>query len=426
MDFSFYRRNAWWLGTGLLLMFASCFGQTYFISLFAGGIREEFGLSNGAWGGIYTIATISSAAVLVQAGRLADTMPLVRLCIIIVLLYAGAALIMATSVHVVMLVVAIFGLRFCGQGMMTHIGMTAMARWFAANRGRAVAIAVLGLPLAEASMPIIIVTLKDAMSWRIVWVIVIAVLLTMVLPALFLLLRHGRTPQGEGGGESAVGMGGRHWSRGEVLRHWSFYALLPGILASPFIGTCALFHQVHIAEVRGFDLATMALAFPLYALVSVATSLLAGHLVDRVGPTRILPYFLLPLTFAIAVLALPGGVWVWFVMLMGIGLSQGVVVTIIGSLWATLYGTRWIGSVKAIFTAAMVFATAAGPGITGVIIDEGVNFPQQALYLSAYCLAVTIILASIAPKLAAALPERAVVPATLPQPGPDVPRPQGG
>lgn len=426
MDLSFYRRNAWWLGTGLLLMFSSCFGQTYFISLFAGGIREEFGLSNGAWGGIYTIATISSAALLIQVGRLADTMPLLRLCVIIVACYALAALIMATSVHVVMLVVAIFGLRFCGQGMMTHMGMTAMARWFAANRGRAVAIAVLGLPIAEASMPFIVVTLKDVIGWRYVWVLAIVVLLAVVLPALFLLLRHGRTPQGEGGGESAVGMGGRHWTRGEVLRHWSFYALLPGILASPFIGTCALFHQVHIAEVRGFDLTTMTLAFPLYALVSVLTSLFAGHVIDRVGPTRILPFFLLPLTFAIAVLALPGGVWVWFVMLMGIGLSQGVVVTIIGSLWATLYGTRWIGSVKAIFTAAMVFATAAGPGITGYIIDQGIDFPQQALYLSAYCLAVTIVLAIVAPRLAAALPERGVVSPAHPLPDPEAPRPQSG
>ncbi len=428
MDFSFYRRNAWWLGTGLLLMFSSCFGQTYFISLFAGGIREEFGLSNGAWGGIYTIATIGSAALLVQAGRLADTVPLVRLCVIIVLCYAVAALIMTTSVHVVMLIAAIFGLRFCGQGMMTHIGMTAMARWFSANRGRAVAIAVLGLPIAEATLPVVTVTLKDAMGWRFVWGLVIVALLGLVLPALFLLLRHGRTPQNEGGGESAVGMYGRHWTRGEVLRHWSFYALLPGILASPFIGTCAMFHQVHISEVRGFDLATMTLAFPLYALVSVSTSLFAGHVVDKVGATRILPYFLLPLTFAIAALALPGGVWVWFVVMMGIGLSQGVVVTIIGSLWATLYGTRWIGSVKAIFTAAMVFATAAGPGITGLIIDQGVNFPQQALYLSAYCLAVTVIMAVIAPRLRAALPERPVQSHEPPEPdpqGPDAAAPQG-
>ncbi|GAB5377031.1 MAG: MFS transporter [Acuticoccus sp.] len=403
MDFSFYRRNAWWLGTGLLLMFSSTFGQTYFISLFAGGIRETFDLTNGEWGGIYTIATIGSAALLIHIGRFADTMSLARLSVIILLFYAAAALLMMTAVHVVMLVVAIFGLRFCGQGMMTHLSMTAMARWFNANRGRAVAIAVLGLPLAEATLPSITVWAKDVLGWRAVWGIVVLVLLLLILPAVFMMLRHGRTPQNEGGGDNAVGMDGRHWSRRDVLHHWSFYALMPGILAPPFIGTCALFHQVHVADVRGYDLVTMTLAFPLYAAVSVTTSLLAGHIIDRFGPTRLLPFFLLPITIAIAFLAIPGGVWVWFVVMAGVGLSHGFAVTMTGSLWATLYGTRWIGGVKALFTAATVFATAAGPGITGVIIDEGINFPQQALYLSAYCLVVTGILAVLAPRLNAAL-----------------------
>lgn len=412
MSLSFYRRNAWWLGTGLLLTFTSTFGQTYFISLFAGGIREEFALSNGAWGGIYTIATVSSAALLIHIGRFADTMPLVRLSVIIILCYAAAALLMMSAVHVVMLAVAIFGLRFCGQGMMTHLAITAMARWFNANRGRAVAIAVLGMPLAEATLPSITVYVKDAMGWRFVWGVVAFVLICLILPAVFMLLRHGRMPQGEGGGDSAVGMFGRHWTRRDVLHHWSFYALMPGILAPPFIGTCALFHQVHVADVRGYDLVTMTLAFPLYAAVSVVTSLMAGHIIDRWGVTRILPFFLLPITVAIAFLAIPGGVWVWFVVMAGIGLSHGFMVTMTGTLWATLYGTRWIGGVKALFSAATVFATAAGPGITGYIIDAGVDFPGQALYLSAYCVVVTGILVVLAPRLNAAIaaPAAAVSP----------------
>ena len=404
MTLTFYRQNAWWLGTGMLLSFASSFGQTYFIALFAGGIRTEFGLSNGAWGGLYTIGTICSAALLLYVGRFADTMRLVRLAIIILILYAAAALVMMTSVHMVMLVVAIFGLRFCGQGMMSHLALTAMARWFAANRARAVAIAVLGFPLAEALWPMVAVRISDAVGWRASWGIVALAILFIIMPAVYLLLRHGRVPQGEGGGESAVGMEGRHWTRAEVVRHWSFYALLPSILASPFIGTCALFHQVHIADVRGWNLATMALAFPLYAVVSVSTSLIAGHVMDRIGPVRILPFFLLPLTVAIAVLALPGGVWVWFVMLAGIGVSQGVIITMMGSLWPTLYGTRWIGSVKAIFGSSMVVATAVGPGLTGYIIDQGVSFPEQALYFSAYCILMSAMLFVLAPRLGAALP----------------------
>ncbi|MEM0906695.1 MAG: MFS transporter [Pseudomonadota bacterium] len=404
MSLRFYRQNSWWLGTGLVLTFASSFGQTYFIGLFADPIRAEFGLSNGAWGGLYTVATIFSATVLVQAGKLVDTMSLARLAAGILVLYAGAALLMMTAGHVIVLGVAIFGLRFCGQGMMGHIAVSAMARWFAANRARAVAVAVLGFPIGEAVFPVIAVHVEEALGWRAAWAAVAVILLGVILPAVFVLLRRGRVPQGEGAGESAVGMGGRHWTRREVLKHWSFYALLPGLLAPPFIGTCIFFHQAHIADVRGFSLATMALAFPIYAFTSISTSLTAGLVLDRIGPTRVLPFCLVPLSVSIAALALPGGVWIWFLMLVGVGISQGVVITMMGTLWPTLYGTRWIGSVKSIISASMVVATALGPGVSGIIIDEGVSFPDQALTMSAYCLGISLLFFVIAPRLRGALP----------------------
>ncbi|WP_420394052.1 MFS transporter [Acuticoccus sp.] len=408
MRLGFYRRNAWWLGTGALFMFGSSFGQTYFIALFAGGIREEFGLSNGEWGGLYTVSTLASALCLIQLGRLADTMTLARLARIVLLAYAVAACAMALSQNVVMLALAVFGLRFCGQGMMTHLSTTAIARWFRANRGKAIAVAVLGFPLGEAMFPSIGVAVLGAVGWRGTWLIVAAAILLVLLPSLHLLLRHGRTPQGEGGGTDSPGLLGRQWTRAEVVRHWSFWAVLPGLLAPPFIGTCAIFHQVHIANVRDWDLSVMALGFTMYAGVSVASSLASGPLVDRIGPTRLLPVALLPLAAAISILAIPGGVEVWFAMLAGIGASQGFTVTLLGSIWPTLYGTRWLGSVRAVASAGMVMATALGPGITGAVIDAGVPFPGQALALSAWCLVMAGVFTLVAPRLTAMLPAQPV------------------
>ena len=59
----FLAENARWLSAGALLTFLSSFGQTFFISIFAGEIREGFDLSHGQWGGIYTIGTSASAVV---------------------------------------------------------------------------------------------------------------------------------------------------------------------------------------------------------------------------------------------------------------------------------------------------------------------------------------------------------------------------
>jgi len=55
-----------------VLTLSSCFGQTFFISIFAGEIRGEFGLSHGEWGGIYTIGTLASALLMLWAGGLTD------------------------------------------------------------------------------------------------------------------------------------------------------------------------------------------------------------------------------------------------------------------------------------------------------------------------------------------------------------------
>ncbi|RAH99807.1 MFS transporter [Acuticoccus sediminis] len=398
---NFYARNAWWLFTGAVFMFGSSFGQTYFIALFAGGIREEFGLSNGQWGGLYTVATLASAICLIRYGRLADTMTVTRLATLVLVLYAVAATTMALAPNVVVLCIAIFGLRFCGQGMMTHISMTAMARWFRANRAKAIAVAVLGFPVSEALWPPVGVVVLDDIGWRATWLVIAAMLLAIFLPALTLLTRKGRTPQGEGNDEEAPGMLGRQWTRGEVVRHWTFWVVLAGLLAPPFIGTCVFFHQVHIAAVRDYDLSVMALAFTIYAGASVTSSLVCGPIVDRVGPTRVLPFLLLPLSVAIAILAIPGGVVIWFLMVAGIGVSHGLVITLLGAIWPTLYGTRWIGSIKAVATSAMVMSTAAGPGITGAIIDLGIPFPNQALVLSAYCLAVSALYVTAAPRITA-------------------------
>ena len=122
----FYLENARWLGAGMALTLASSFGQTFFISLFAGHIMAGFALSHGEWSTIYLIGTLASAAVLIQAGRLADRMALGRLALWVLGLYVAVAVAMWANPSVWLLAILIFGLRFCGQGMMGHIAVTAI------------------------------------------------------------------------------------------------------------------------------------------------------------------------------------------------------------------------------------------------------------------------------------------------------------
>ena len=69
---NFLRENRAQLSAGVLLTFSSSYGQTYFIALFAAQIMAAYNLTDGQWGGIYTLSTTASAIVMFWAGALTD------------------------------------------------------------------------------------------------------------------------------------------------------------------------------------------------------------------------------------------------------------------------------------------------------------------------------------------------------------------
>ena len=110
-------------------------------------LRSEFGLSHGGFGSLYTLGTLASAAVLLPAGRLIDRLPLAVFTRWVVLGLAMAAAGFTLVAGPLTLALGIFALRFTGQGLMSHIALTAMARRYRRERGRAVAVASFGMPL---------------------------------------------------------------------------------------------------------------------------------------------------------------------------------------------------------------------------------------------------------------------------------------
>jgi sugar phosphate permease len=387
---SFLRSNLRWLAAGFLLTFTSAFGQTWFISLFAGDIKSEYGLTDGAWGSLYTVATLSAAGLMFWRGSAADTVRLSRLAPVMAGLFAVASIGMAATGSVVLLGISLFLLRFCGQGMFSHIAMTAMGRWFDARRGQAVSITSLGHPAGEIIMPIIAVLSIAMIGWRPTWLGVAAILVIAVVPALWFLLRDDRSPQGQASGATAPGLSGRHWRRLDAARHWLLPALLPVLMTPGFIGTVVFFQQVHIAEVKDWTLVQMAPGYTAFATTTVVSAFAAGWAADRFGPQRLLPLFLIPMGIGIALVAPAEQVFVWWVALGVIGITQGTASALWGVLLPVAYGTRHLGSIRSLVTTIMVVSTAIGPGITGLLIDRGIDFPTQSLYLGVWCFLLAI------------------------------------
>jgi MFS family permease len=358
-------------------------------------VQSAFGLSHGGWGGIYTLGTLLSAVTLVQVGRLADRFKVRSLALATIAAFALVCLAMAAVAHWAMLVFVVFGLRFCGQGMMSHLALTAMGRWFRGNRGRAVAIASLGFSFGEGLLPLGFVLLTGVIGWRQGWATAAAILAFVVAPLLFHLLRQERSPQSMSEAQHSAGLARRHWTRGEAMRHWLFWSLMPGVLAPAFISTSLFFHQVHLTTVKGWPLASFVATFPIYSTVSILSNFVAGAAADRFGAARLLPLYLLPTAIAMLIMATATTFWWAPLALVMLGMTQGASQAMIGSIWPEYYGTRNLGAIRAFAVAVMVFSTAVGPGITGLLIDAGIEFETQCLWMGGYAAAMSLVFVAL-------------------------------
>ena len=382
---AFIRTNSRWLFAGGVMTFATCFGQTFFIAIFARQIMDTYALSDGDWGTLYAIGTTASGLLMIWAGSMADHFRARTLVTVLLVIMSVFCLAMAFNSKVWLLPLVIFGLRITGQGMMYHIAMVSMARWYTATRGKAVAIATLGFSIGEAFLPLIVVSLLVFVTWQKIWVAA-AILSLVFIFILRFLLQSERTPQSIAEQTDAVGMGGHHWTRNQVIKHPLFWLLVPVAITPSTFTTSLFFQQVHLTDVKGWEHAQFVALFPAYTAMGVLATLVYGWAIDKWGSIRLLPVFLIPLALGLTVLSFVSGLAGGLIGLLLMAIMQGGSATVSIAFWSEAYGTKHVGSIKALAAAFMVFGSAIGPAMTGTLIDLGYSFPDQMIAYAIYVL----------------------------------------
>ena len=370
------------LAFGTLASLASAPGQTLVISLFNNDIRTAFNLTHGEFGQLYMYGTLASAALILWTGKLIDKFDLRLVFAITTLGLALACFVAGSSTGPISLLIALFLLRQFGQGLMSHISVTSVNRYYETVRGKASAIVGQGFSFAEAVLPISISTVIAIVGWRNTWFVLAVISVGIVLPLLLVLIadhkkRHGRyldrlailTDASVGFADKEQ----KQWTRGEMLRDPVFYGVFLVVFTPSFFNTGLMFHHQHIASAKGWSLETWYLLLIAYAASAFVFSMISGQLVDRLGAKKLMPIFTLPIALGGLALFLGQESWWIAVVLIAYGAAAGMNGSVVAPFWAELYGVKHLGAIKALAAAVMIFASALSPPAYGLLFDGGVS-----------------------------------------------------
>jgi sugar phosphate permease len=391
---------------GFVLMFFSSPGQTYFIALFGGEIRQDLNLSHGEFGAIYSIATVCSAITLLWSGTLIDRLALRKITVLIVCMLAIACLIMSFSQSFMMLFIAVYLLRHFGQGLMSMASTTTMMRYLSASKGKANSLSNMGYSVAEAIIPTVIISLLLVVEWRTVWQLV-SIFILLLVPALLLWLsgqqpeRHRQyiaelaSSENDSTRQQSTGSNKvrshRQWTRAQVIRDPLLYLFLPALVSQSLLYTGFMFHQVHLVDVKGWSLLVWGSMYFLFSISTIVSSLLIGGLVDKIGAVKLVPLIPVPMALGLLTLSSSNASFIAGVFMLLMGVSTGAQAAISAPFYAERYGNKHFASIKSLASFVMVIATGTSPIVLGWLIDRGVSIDTLAFYGAIYALIVTII-----------------------------------
>jgi len=389
---------------GIIFTFFSSFGQSFFLGLFNPSIREELNITHGQFGTIYAAATICSSLVLIWFGKKIDEIRIFNYSLIVIGFLFFSSLFFSFINSIYFLIVAIFLMRFSGQGLMSHTSSTTISRYFNKRRGKALSGIWFGLSSAEFFLPILIIFLLSIFSWRVIWQFISIIILIILPLVVFYTIKNVTIDSREGNildKDQKKFKDIKSWRRSEVLRDFKFYIISLNMLAMPWIVTGVFIYQSFIAESKLWGSYIIPQSFMIYSITSILTLIASGFLVDKFTSRKLIPFMNVPLLFGLMVLYFYDISYSAYIFFGLMGVSNGLANVLGSSTWAEIYGVRYLGAIRALTTALMVFSTAFGTALFGILIDKDYTIENIALisilYISLTLFLLLIIKGSVEP-----------------------------
>ncbi len=372
----FLKANYKKVSFGWLLTFMSSFGQTFLISLYVPQIIKEFQVTEGFFGAIYAICTVVASIIMLSVGHTVDYKPVKKVTAYTIVGIALSSILLGFSYHIVFLFIALVGLRLCGQGLLSHISMTVISKYYDENRGKALSFSSLGYSMGEALLPIIISFILALFDWRIAAIssgVFLLVYLVRLKYTNLVAFDNQLSPEGRSSTLSLL-----KDYKGVVFDK-RFAIMMPASFMLSFTSTAVFFYQYVFVENKGWSVQLYATFFTVYAITRFLFSLFGGLWVDRFTAKKMFRFYMLPIALGLLPFAFMESIIGALIFLILAGITVGMAGTVKTSLIAEIYGTEKMGAIRSVFTMFMVISTALGPLIVGALIDLDVEFSMIML-----------------------------------------------
>lgn len=378
--FYFIKSNFKKLSFGWTLTFLSGFGQTFVISLYVTEISSEFDITEGTFGAFYAICTVMASFIMLTVGHTVDHVSVKKVTAYTVICLAFCCVLMGISYHIALVFIALTGLRLAGQGMLSHINMTILSKFYDKNRGKALSFSSLGFSSGEMLLPLLLTFIIAWFSWR--WAMIGSgiLLLLYLIRLYFTNLEHFNKQLNIGRPSSLTLVK----DFGSIINDRRFLIIMPTSFVISFTITAVVFYQYVFVEQKGWSPQLYATFFTGYAITRLIFSLAGGIWIDKFTAKKMFRFYLIPLSLGLLAFALIDSIMGALTFLLMMGVTVGMSGTIKSSILAEVYGIEKLGAIRSLYTMFMVVSTALGPLIIGFMIDNGWSIESIMLSMLAF------------------------------------------
>ncbi|GAL83522.1 major facilitator superfamily protein [Sporocytophaga myxococcoides] len=374
--FRLFYSNKKLLFVAILLTFFAGFGKTFLFSLYIPDMIQEFQLSTTGFALIYSVATITSGILVFYLGKLIDQTKIFTYTLWVAIGLVISCCLLSFSYNLVFLFIAVLGMRLSGQGLMNHTSLTIISQRFKRCRGKALSLAIIGTPLGEAILPLVVAWGVHHYGWRPAIFYSSMVLALVLIPAIFLLKQKNKVFEKFPGTKPKVKpqLSNKKWTIKKLFKDQRFYIVAFPVFLLAFLVTTLMFFLVPIAKSKNCSPELIAFAFPFFASGNFISTFFTGNILDKISSTKIFPYFLWPFAMCIITLLYINHPYAIFAAMFFAGVSVGSGITLESCIIAEIYGLKSLANLKSVFTSVNILSTAIGPLITGILLDIGITF----------------------------------------------------